>query len=106
VLDCHYPLSCAEAHYPKGAERIRMRECPTGRTSPAACLHCRFGHSVACHHPFTCVELQCGHFREIMLRERALARQAFARKDGAHLVAIHTWTGINPGRELPRGCHR
>lgn len=51
---------------PTGIGKIDRGECPTGATSPMACMFCPYGHMLECHFPLTCEEAECSHYlREI-----------------------------------------
>lgn len=46
-------------------------QCPIGATSPMACTFCSFGHMLECHHPLTCNEAECSHWRDAADQEGA-----------------------------------
>ncbi|MDD4984899.1 MAG: hypothetical protein PHQ43_03780 [Dehalococcoidales bacterium] len=59
----------AHSRFPTGIGRIERGECPRGAISPLACMFCPCGHTLECHHPFTCEEVKCSHYQEEMEAE-------------------------------------
>jgi hypothetical protein len=48
---------------PTGIGKIDRGECPIGAVNPMGCMLCPYGHMLECHHPYTCEEAQCSHYR-------------------------------------------
>lgn len=57
----------ANARFPTGVGKIDRGECPTGAIYPMACMFCPFGHMLECHHPYTCEEVECSHYKQAEL---------------------------------------
>jgi hypothetical protein len=55
-----------ESRFPTGIGRIDRGECPAGGVSPMDCMFCRYGHMLECHFPYTCEEVECGHYHQEM----------------------------------------
>lgn len=51
------------SRYPRGVGVIALGSCPMGAISPVACMFCECGHMLECHHPMTCEEAECDHYR-------------------------------------------
>ena len=52
-----------------GVIKTTTGQCPLGAVSPMACMFCEFGHMTDCHHPLTCQEAECSHYRAEMAAE-------------------------------------
>lgn len=48
----------------QGITKIANGECPTGASSPMACMFCPYGHMTECHYPQTCEEAKCSHYQQ------------------------------------------
>jgi hypothetical protein len=48
-------------NYPAGVDLIASGQCPTGKTSPMACMFCMTGHILECHFPLDCQTAGCSH---------------------------------------------
>ena len=48
---------------PRGIDLVRKGECPTGDTTPIACMLCPYGHMTDCHYPHTCEDVECSHYQ-------------------------------------------
>jgi len=46
-----------------GVVKTRTGQCPLGISTPTACIFCRWGHMIECHHPLTCEEADCSHYQ-------------------------------------------
>lgn len=51
-----------------GVWRTQNGKCPRGDLTPMACMFCPYGHMLECHHPYTCEEAECSHYRAEMER--------------------------------------
>lgn len=52
------------SRFPTGVGRIDRGECPLGAFTPMNCMFCEFGHMLECHHPYTCEEVECSHYKQ------------------------------------------
>jgi len=57
------------SRYPRGVDLIKAGKCPRGALHPATCMLCATGHMLECHHPMTCDEAECDHYKQAMERE-------------------------------------
>ena len=46
-----------------GIYKIATGNCPRGAVSPMECQFCTVGHMTECHHPLTCIEAECSHYK-------------------------------------------
>ena len=52
-----------------GLEKVLSGECPLGNVNPMACMFCPYGHLSECHYPFTCDEIDCSHYQQLLEEE-------------------------------------
>ncbi len=57
------------SRFPTGIGRIELGECEAGGLNPMACMFCPCGHMLECHFPYTCEEVECGHYQQEMDEE-------------------------------------
>ena len=61
-----------ELRHAIGIGLITRGECPLGARAPTACMLCRFGHLMDCHHPKTCEQANCSHYQSEFHRDGEL----------------------------------
>ena len=53
--------------YKTGLGTIERGECPEGNRESISCAVCNTGHILECHHPLSCKDAFCQHYRRELL---------------------------------------